>query len=407
MHYNILTDDMPAFITNIKMHGKLINSKINTKDLAYFAPQLDDSDTEFTATGEITGTVNDLNAESLTIKTGKHSSISGNLKIKGLPDTDNTDYQLDQAAIRTSVEDLNKIIPSLSKIVPIDLTPLQDMNFMGQIHAKGYNIETKGLATTALGKINASLKLVNLGKDDFNYQIVGDVNEFETGKLFDIAGWGKTSFKFDVAQNTGQAFVFKSADFTTDFKGYRYNHINLEGTFLNKKLEASLKIDDQILKAEINTQIRLDSSLPVTLIEAIVHDADLQMMKLSKSPLQFTGKTSIALKGNNEDNLTGTATFNDLSLFRGNQAFIFDNIQLKAAISDSNKTWTLVGKDIDAKIDGKFEFAELKSTFSQYFSNYYPTYIKRLPPPKNTQDFRFNFEMKNAASIADSNFSNW
>lgn len=399
MHYNYLTDDMPAFITNIKMHGKLINSKIATKDLAFFAPQLQNANTEFSATGEVTGTVDDLNASSLTLKTGNNSSISGNLKIKGLPDTDNTDYQLDQAVIRTTVQDINKIIPGLSKIVPIDLTALQAINFTGQIHAKGFDIETKGLTTTALGKINASLSLFHLGKDDFNYKIAGDVIEFETGKLLDVAGWGKTSFNFDVGQNTGQAVVFKSSDLTTDFNGYRYNHINLAGTFLNKKLEASLKIDDPILKAEINTDISLDSILPVTLIEAVVHDADLQMMKLSKSPLQFTGKTSIALKGNNADNLTGTASFNDLSLFRGNQVFIFDSIQLKAAISDSSKIWTLVGKDIDAKIQGKFEFAALKSTFSQYFSNYYPTYIKRLPPPKNTQDFQFNFEMKNAASI--------
>jgi len=86
-------------------------------------------------------------------------------------------------------------------------------------------------------------------------------------------------------------------------------------------------------------------------------------------------------------------------VFRGNQAFVFDSLTFKAEQVEDYRSLTLLGKDIDAKMQGHFEFAELPATFNQYFSSYHPLYFKKTAPPKKDQDLYFSFDLKNAASI--------
>lgn len=399
MHYNYLMDDMSAFITNVSMHGKFRNSRIHTKDLACFAPELRDISFELFGTGEVHGTVENLVADELELKTGLNSQIKGKLTIKGLPDTDLTTYELKDADIATNMKDLYQQIPLLEKNIPIDLKALGALHYSGNISAKGYDLQANGQLTTQLGVINANLNLKNIGNQSFTYNIIGNVPSFETGQLLAVEGWGKTGFNFDIRQGNGKGVQFISSGLFTEYNGYKYSGINLDGKFENNVLTTSLDVDDQHLNASIAARIRLDSSLPHTIIDAVVHDADLKQLKLSKSPLQFTGRTKIDINGDKADNLTGNALFKNISLFRGNQAFVFDSLQLTASRSDSNRKWTLIGRDIDATVEGNFEFAALNATFSQYFGSYYPTYIKRLPPPAKPQDFRFKFELKNAVSI--------
>jgi hypothetical protein len=280
-------------------------------------------------------------------------------------------------------------------------------------NANTFKFLRKQTIASALGSAAATLQISNAGESAMGLTLKGNLNDFEAGKLFAVDGWGKTNMNFDLSQQPGKSLLFKANEVHVAFKGYTYSQINLNGSYAKNILQAGIRIDDPNLNAALDTRILLNNPLPHTLIDAVVHSADLQALRLVKSPLTFTGKTAIDIEGNKADNLNGTASFKNLSLFRGNQAFVFDSIKLQALIKDSTRAWTLQGKDIEATLEGRFEFADLKSTFSQYFSNYYPIYIKRMPAPKKTQDIRFNFELKNASSIlklldiglADMNYS--
>ncbi|MEN9949300.1 MAG: hypothetical protein RLY85_52, partial [Bacteroidota bacterium] len=399
MHYNYLTDDMPEFITAVRMEGQLRNSRIHFQDLAFFAPQLKGIDQEVEISGDVDGTVDNLHADEVLLKSAKNTTLRGQLHITGLPDTDVTVYELNKAVLHSTIEDLNLLIPALPQAVGLNLDPLQTVDYNGQILAKGNNIDTKGTLSTALGSAAATLQISNAGESAMGLTLKGNLIDFEAGKLFAVDGWGKTNMNFDLTQQPGKQLFFKANEVRVAFKGYTYSQINLNGSYAKNILQAGIRIDDPNLNAALDTRILLDNPLPHTLIDAVVHSADLQALRLAKSPLTFTGKTAIDIEGNKADNLNGTASFKNLSLFRGNQAFVFDSIKLQALIKDSTRSWTLQGKDIEATLEGRFEFADLKSTFSQYFSNYYPIYIKRMPAPKKTQDIRFNFELKNASSI--------
>jgi len=61
-------------------------------------------------------------------------------------------------------------------------------------------------------------------------------------------------------------------------------------------------------------------------------------------PLTFSGKTQMDIAGNNPDNINGIARFTDLSVFKENQAFIFDSLTFKAEQIEDYRSLSLSWK---------------------------------------------------------------
>lgn len=399
MGYDYFTDDMADFVNKVTMKGDINNSTVNLKDIAFFAPALKDENISLKLNGKVKGTVRNMVAKDMRIEYGNLTSLSGELHIEGLPDVATTSYTLTNATAISAAKDLYTLLPSLKKSLGIDLSPMGAISFRGDVMAKGESMDIKGLLNTALGNINTTTKLKDIGTNAMKFTSNGNINGLEAGKLLKIKQLGNIAGKYSISGNAYAGINFNVNLSTLAFNQYTYTDINARGSYLNDILEAALDIDDKNLIAALSTRINLSGNMPRTIVDAQIHLSDLKALNLTSMPLTFSGKTQMDLTGNDPDNINGIARFTDLSVFKENQAFVFDSLTFKAEQIEDYRSLTLLGKDIDAKMQGHFEFAELPATFNQYLSSYHPLYFKKAAPPKKDQDLYFSFELKNATSL--------
>lgn len=400
MEYRYFTDDMAAFITNVNMKGKIKMSEIDLRDIAFFAPALKDVNLKATVTGNVNGTVEDLDAKDILINLGRSSSIAGNISIKGLPEIAQTNYQLDKAKIKTAAADLYQLLPSLKTSLKIDLANAGNINFTGTAKADYRNLAVNGSLTTTIGKIESKLQLKGLYEKEMELLLDGKLINFNAGKLLSITGLAASTGKFHVKGNPAGKIAYKTDLNNLSFNEYTYHNLQSEGSYNKGIVETKIDIDDDNLIATLSASIDLKEALPKTLMTAEVYASDLNAIKLSGMPLEFTGKARLDFIGNTPDNISGNAHFKDLTLFKSGQPYVFDSLTISSTLLNEKRSLVLLGKDIDARLEGDFEFAALPATLNQYFSSYYPMYFKKLSSSKKDQLLEFHFNLKNAGSLA-------
>lgn len=399
MEYEYFTDDMADFVNKVNMKGNIINSNVNLKDIAFFAPALKGKTTQVHLEGKVSGPVRNLVAKDIRLEYGKLTAISGDLHIVGLPDVEKTDYRLTNAKAISSANDIYSLLPGLKKSLSFDLTPLGAVVFKGAVAYMGNNVDVNGSLQTALGNITTHTIVKNAGSATMGFTTSGLIKEFKAGKLLKIDQLGSIAGNFNVTGKANNDLTFKANLSSILFDKYNYSNINAKGTYLSEILEIALDIDDKNLIATLSSRIDLSGKIPSSVVDAQVHFSDLKGLQLTNLSFGFSGKSHLDIVGSNPDNISGVARFADLTVFRKNQAFVFDSLTFKAEQVADYRSLTLLGKDIDAKMQGHFEFAELPATFNQYFSSYHPLYFKKTAPPKKDQDLYFSVDLKNATAF--------
>ena len=400
MEYRYFTDDMAAFITHVRMKGDIRESDIDLRDIAYFAPSLKDVQLHAIVSGKVDGMVDNLSATDILVKWGKKSSASGNLKIKGLPIISNTTYQLEKATIKTEASDLYTLIPVLKKDLKINLANAGSMVFTGNAAADHRDLSVDGSINTSIGKINSNVVLKEIYSKDMQLSIQGDLFAFDAGKLLELKGLGKADGHFDLKGKISGALNYGLNLNSINYNGYAFQEIVANGNLNKGVLETRIEVDDENLIAAISANIDLSQSLPRSIANVEVFASDLKAIKLTGLPLEFTGKARIDLTGDSPDNISGHAKFTNLTVFKEGQPYVFDSLSFLSVRDGEKRLLSLTGKDIDAKLEGKFEFTELPATFNQYFSSYYPMYFQKTAPPKKDQLLQFRIDLKNAGSLS-------
>jgi autotransporter translocation and assembly factor TamB len=399
MEYRYFTDDMAAFISNVNMKGNIQNSTINLKDIAYFAPALNNSNLKINISGNVNGTVQQFKANNISLAYGNKTNLTGNLMISGLPDTRKTNYQLDRAMIKTDAEDLYTLIPVLKEKLKINLKNAGSIFFSGNAYADHDIFSTQGVLSTSIGKISSNIQLNNIYEKNIKLSIEGKLLDFNAGKLLDIKGLEKTNGEFNIKGNTDGLLSFGAQIKDLTFNDYIFKNILSRGRLNNGLLETSVDIDDENLIAALSASIDLRGKQPKSLAKAEVYASDLRSIKFTALPLEFTGKALIDITGDNPDNINGSVRFDDITIFKEGQPYVFDSLYFSSFQSDDTRKISLTGKEINAQLSGTFEFAEMAATFNQYFSSYYPMYFKKIPPPKSDQEIEFHLDLKNTAGL--------
>ena len=398
MKYKNFTDDMSEFVTNVNLEGDIRESVLDFRDLAFFAPQLKGEKIKLVLDGKLEGPVADLFADNIELDYGENTFVRGDLHITGLPDTDIAEYRLDNALVASSISDLYKALPILKKNIPLDINAIGKFNYRGDISITENLIQTKGNLQTAIGGISTDLKIKYPGDKKMSFSLGGTISNFELGQFLKVDALDKISATY-LVRSDAKGLDYTSSISSLGFNGYVYKNLIAKGVFAKNTLETSLDINDENLMAELHAAIDFRDSIPRTLADAEIFSSDLQKINFTTLPLKFKGRTEIDLVGDNPDNLNGTAKFSDLTVYRNNQAYNFDTLTFKAATTENFRSLAVLGKDIEASMEGQFSFEELPATLNQYFSSYYPLYFKKTAAPSKDFDLDFKLELKNSTAF--------
>ena len=400
MSYDSFNDDMPYFISKIMLRGTLKNAKVGFKDIAFFAPEVKPiNDLEFNVTGNIKGPIQKLEASNLIVKYGSYTSLSGDFNMEGLPNPTKFNYTLSNTKLITHPFDVFTFSPYLKTIKGIDFASLGNTILVGNVSGNSNDLNINGSISTLLGNITTDLKLKDIASKSIKMSLNGSLFAFNTGKLIGLNTLKSTTGNYNLSLAENNKLSYSLDLKSTIFNGYDYSNINVNGNFEKGFLNNMISVKDKNFVAGAKFLINLNDKLPLTEFESSITSSNLQALNITKLPLKFAGKTNGKISGDNLENLIGEMQLEDLILYRNEQAYIMDNMTIKANVNGNYKNLDIKGSDIDASMQGNFDYGLISNTFNDYFSNYYPLYFTRENKKEKNQDISFDIKLKNTNSF--------
>ena len=401
MKYNTFKD-FDSFVSKVYMNARFKDTHIHSRDIAYFVPGLNKMNVDIQLSGNAKGSVNDIKAKSLSIKTGKTTYLKGDFDIKGLPVLKETflDLNLNQAFVNK--QDLDYIIENITgkkdKLVPAIVNKFGNIHFKGRFSGFTNDFIAFGEFKTKLGRIVSDVHMKIDIKGNPNYSGVIKTYDFDLGNLLDESKLGRISA---VANVTGQGFSLahlhekaKGQIAYLDFNGYRYHNLALDGSYENREFKGQIQIDDKNLKLSFAGKVNLNPKLPVFNFNATIQEANLKELNLSKDTLNVSAELETNFSGANLDNIQGSLGVYKAILANSRQAMVIDSIALIATGIDNNRSLSIKSDILDASIIGAYDLNTLPSYFLSVVKKYIPSLQTKIVNTK-LQNFDLALKLKN------------
>ncbi len=133
MQYTDLSD-MSDYVDLVFMKARFVNSTLSSDDIAYFAPPLSDWKKEISLNGVVEGPVSNLDADSINLQAGTTTSMKGRLKMRGLPEIDETFIDFQAENLVTTGNDVQSIFPQVRDVQPLQIDRLSRHPLPGKLY---------------------------------------------------------------------------------------------------------------------------------------------------------------------------------------------------------------------------------------------------------------------------------
>jgi hypothetical protein len=301
-HYN-RAKDLSDFNHKVKIYANLKNSLIDFKDLAIFAPSLQQYPEFLQISGKLNGKVTKFKIDSLDARFGKNSHLIGKISIEGFPDLDETFMNFNLKKSRVNMADLRIYLRDEGAFRRVNKFGV--VNFNSQFTGFAYDFVTHGQFHTALGYIDADINIKtenNYYKGALitkNFDLGVFLNESELVQQIDMNGTIE-----------GNNYTTNDAHFNINakvsrfgFKGYDYKQISVNAHLEHKFFKGDLAVKDSNFMLSGNGSINLkDSTIN---FRAKLDTAFIHKINLSKEYLFLKGEGNLNFKGLDLDRLVG------------------------------------------------------------------------------------------------------
>ena len=395
MKFTDFNRDFGDYITNVTMEARFRDSKVNTEDIAYFAPELKSWNRVAQLSGHFQGTVSHFNVTNLVTKVGATTTLMGNLSMKGLPDINTTRISWSNGTLLSNQHDLATFVPMLKTVTEPNLAALGTIIYRGNFNGTVRNFTTNGILSSQLGgvKTNISMQLPRRGEPSYTGNI--ETSRFNIGKFLNNDQLGLADFKGKI---TGSSFNVEKLKTKLDgnissieFNDYTYTNIVTNGTFQKKYFSGEVKINDPNLNFTSDVQIDLTKPQPSFNILGDLVNSNLYALHFMKENIELTGLLDVNFTGTNIDNFLGTAKFLNAEIRSPDIKLNFDSVNLTSYYLDTVKYLQLNSNDFAASISGRFTILDLPASFQVFLSHYFPSYIKQ--PRYTPQNQQFNISL--------------
>ncbi len=362
--------------------------------------------------GKIKGIVKDLLGSELELTTSGKTEFKGDLAMQGLPDISNTFFDAKIHNLTTQSEELKGF--SEANLPPL-LDSLGLVNFKGDFIGKIEDFKLNGDFETTAGNLGTNITM--LFQKDFEtakYQGNLKMEKFDLGKILGepfgtislLANMNGEGLKLDDLATSINATIPSFI-----YKDYNYKKLLVDGSFNKKKFEGKANIQDKNIAFDFLGKVDLNQMLPEINMSLVLDTINFKQLNLYEKDLSFSGLVKANLKGNNLDDLAGSAS---LDYFNINQDSITYSSNKKVSLksnqdTEGNKTLVFRSEFMDADIFGQYNFRELPDALYAYVDDFFPVTTIReqeqlAEEDTSTkslvkQDFDFDFRFKDIAAF--------
>lgn len=408
--------DFKDFINSIKLDLIVDASKINVKDIAYFASFLENWDFPLEMSGHIKGSISDLRGKGIRLFFGNKSRFRGNFQIQGLPDINETFIIADANEFITSKEDIESIqLPPYN--VEKFITLPQNLNNIGTIKYSGNftgfinDFVAYGELKTNIGNVFTDISIKNDSIKQciyYNGKVrAEEINLYTISNNNELLGKASMNIKIQAeSYKTSQPFhaIIVGTIKSVDINNYTYNGIEINGEITGKKYDGAISINDPNIKLEFLGKVNFADSIPE-------FDFTADVSKLNLYKLNFEKKDSLTnmsfllnadFFGNNIDNLVGYINFYNFNIENTKGKEFFNEITFDVNKVGSVKQIKLKSDIADININGDYQLSNLPQSMLNIIDKYIPAFAKLNTNKSNSifaNNFDYNIKIYNISNL--------
>jgi hypothetical protein len=405
--------DMADWVDKVHMHGHLVNTRIQPKDLALFAPFADRlGNGLINISGELNGKSNRFKVNDMSLDKGT-TSLRGEIEIEGLPDLDETFINLNLKQSTLLFEDLSFLFndQTLAR-----LRPLGKLSMNGQFIGFTNDFVAKGDFVSGVGHIRSDINF-KVNADDFDRSMYsGSLSLVD----FDLGTYLKDTVMFQhidlSGKVVGRGLTKQTADFTLNGKvntvgiyGYDYTNIVTNARLSSQFFSGSVKINDPNLEFDLNGSLDFRKGRDILKVQGKLDTAMLHNLHLSQKPIFLHSKIDLNMNGLHLDSLDGTANLQDFKINYDDEWLELASIHLSAQKTTQGRLINLNSTYVDAKLEGNFYPSDIRNDIRTLYKEIMlniendkaeiSSYYKNNVSSSKKYGFQFDFLLKDIEPV--------
>lgn len=396
-------EDLKDFTQKVNLEASFVESKLKLKDLNSFYNEFGADQTALFSV-ELSGTLNDLTANNLKLRTSRDTKIDGDLKFRNLFNSKNKSFELDGKLRRLSsnYRDLTGLLPNiLGRSIPSIFVELGNFTMVGESRIVGSDLKAKFDISTEIGFMQTDLVIERVNDID-QASYVGSVafDEFDLGEMINNPKVGDITGEVRL---DGQGFKLETIQTNVEgdmdsfgFNQYTYSDIELSGELGSYVFNGQLNIEDPNLMLEFNGLADFSEIIRRFDFRANVGYANLKAMNFIKkdSISEFRGNINMAALASNYEDLDGYISIKDVVYNNDFETYEFDDFEVVSEFKDNERRITVDSPDIiSGEMYGNFRLRELLKLTENSLGRIYTNYTPHEVAPN--QHVEFNFAIYN------------
>ena len=170
-----------------------------------------------------------------------------------------------------------------------------------------------------------------------------------------------------------------------DFKGYPYQHIDINGAYRNETFSGRCSINDPNIVATLESKDGISLSRHHYALEAEISRLRPSAVNLLKGKLGDTNyavNLSANISGSSLNNLDGLLKITNFRAQRADESYELQSLQLKAGKSNNDHFVTMLSDFGHIEVTGQFDYATLLQSIQNVF-------VHQLPSIQTLTSFRY------------------
>jgi hypothetical protein len=382
-------DDYQDFISNVYIFAKFKPSRLNFDDVIPFAPTMAGMHNQFRFSGDAWGYVNNFQAKDFVASYGTHTQFKGDVAMEGLPDIDNTYFNLIVDEASTNANDIKAFLLADHQTIAIP----EELNKLGQTDLTG---ELFGYLSDAQGDIRVTSDAGNI-QTNFNlfYDTLTESMAFSgqiensllaLGYYFEEQSLGnelRVNGSFD-----GRLSAQNDIDLSThlvlenvEYQGRFIDAVFVNGDWADRLISATVSIDDNDGNAEVTGEVSIDPANSFVHVNGFLNSINLDKLNLLKDTNQplLTSSFAADISGFNLDSLVGNVHLSGVQMTFKDTVFPVEHIVLSRQLLPQGFLTKVDCDFFSANVSGNYEFSNLNNIWYDIQHQYLSALEKSVP----------------------------
>lgn len=377
-------DSIGADPGDLGMLADLSDCNIDLEDVLYFQPALDAAPSVkklmhsiLKINGKINGKLKNLHIDNLDLQTARHTDLSLNGHITGMPDMGKAIFNVNLRNFSTGKNDINMLLPP--DVVPASFNIPTRLSLKGSFKGSLYTFATRLFFRSTDGDIDLQGNMRDLN-DSLHavYDALVKTDNLNLGRLLkNDTLYGQVTTQVSVK---GTGLTKNSADLRlkgiirqAGIKGYNYHHVTFSGNYNQHKGTVSIQSQDRNLRFNLVSSADLSGQYPGIKLHLNLDSANLNALHFSKNLLKFRGKLIADFPTADIDHLNGKLFLSDVQMVKDSTRIDFDSIALYSIANDSIDSLQLNSPFARADMSGHYQLGKagvwMKSLMQHYFGS--------------------------------------